>query len=90
MICATRTDKTDKASSEILVNLLNNCDFSSYALTNYINESIDNKTFSDALKGANIAPMYKLKNPFDKASCKPMSILPLLCKVYNGQSVTIY
>ena len=38
--------KTDKVvSGEIPVKLLKDCDFSFYALTNYINESIENGRF---------------------------------------------
>ena len=76
--------KTDKAvSGEIPVKLLKDCDFSSYALTNYINESIENGTFLDSLKEANIAPVYKSKNSFEKSNYRPASILPLLSKVHE-------
>ena len=54
--------KTDKAvSGEIPVKLLKDCDFSFHALTNCINESIENGTFPDSLKEANIAPVYNPK-----------------------------
>ena len=57
--------ETHKAvSGEIPVKLLKNCDFSFHALTNCINESIKNGTFPDSLREANIAPVYKSKNPF--------------------------
>ena len=57
--------ETDKAvSGEIPVKLLKNCDFSFHALTNCINESIKNGTFPVSLREANIAPVYKSKNPF--------------------------
>ena len=76
--------KTDKAvSGEIPVELLKDCDFSFYALTNCINESIENGRFPDSLKEANIAPVYKSKNPFEKENYRPVSILPLLSKVYE-------
>ena len=43
--------KTDKAvSGEVPVKLLKDCDFSFYALTNWINESIENGRFPDSLK----------------------------------------
>ena len=48
-----------------------------------INESIKNGTFPDNLKEANIAPVYKSKNPFEKSNYRPMSILSLLSKVYE-------
>ena len=76
--------KTDKAvSGEIPVKWLKDCDFSFHALTNCINESIENGTFPDSLKEANIAPVYKSKNPFEISNYRPMSILPLLSKVYE-------
>ena len=54
--------KTDKAvSGEIPVEILKDCDFSFHALTNCINESIENGTFPDSLKEANIAPVYNPK-----------------------------
>ena len=43
--------KTDKAvSGEVPVKLLKNCDFSFCALTNWINESIENGRSPDSLK----------------------------------------
>ena len=48
-------------------------------LTNCINESIENGTFPDA----NITPVYKSNNPFDKANYRPVSILPVLCKMHE-------
>ena len=71
--------KIDKAvSGDIPVNLLKDCDFSFHALTNCINESIENGTFPDSLKEANIAPVYKPKNLFEKSNYGPVSILSLL------------
>ena len=48
-----------------------------------INESIKNGTFPDNLKEANIAPVYKSKNPFEKLNYRSVGILPLLAKVYE-------
>ena len=74
--------KTEKAVSDAIpAKLLKDCDFSCYALTNCINECIENGTFPDSLKEANIAPVYKFKNPFEKANNRPVRILPLLSKV---------
>ena len=83
--------KTDKAvSGEIPVKLLKDCDFSFHALTNCINESIENGTFPDSLKEANIAPVCKSKNPFEKSNYRPVSILPLLSKVYERICLSSY
>ena len=59
IIMELKTDNT--VSGEIPVNLLKDCDFSFHALTNCINESIENGTFPDSLKEANIAPVYNPK-----------------------------
>ena len=76
--------KTVKAvSGESPVKLLKDCDFSIYALTNCIDESIENGRFPDSLKEANIAPVYKSKNPFENANYRSVSIFPLLSKVYE-------
>ena len=76
--------KTVKAvSGESPVKLLKDCDFSIYALTNCIDKSIENGRFPDSLKEANIAPVYKSKNPFENANYRSVSIFPLLSKVYE-------
>ena len=71
-------------SGEIPVKLLKDCDFSFHALTNCMNESVENGTFPDSLKEASLAPEYKSKQPFDKVNYRPVSILPFLPKVYKG------
>ena len=37
----------------------------------------------DSLKCANVRPIYKKEDPFDKKKYRPVSILPLLSKVYE-------
>ena len=32
---------------------------------------------------ADVIPFFKKHNPFEKANCKPISLLPLLSKVYE-------
>ena len=39
-------------------------------------------SFHDSLKCGNVRPIYK-KEPFDKNNYRPVSILPLLSKVYE-------
>ena len=76
--------KTDEAvSGEIPVKLLKDCDFSFCALTKCINKSIENGTFPDSLKEAKTDSVYKAKHPFEKANYRPVSILPVLSKVYE-------
>ena len=39
---------------------------------------IDNNTFPNGLKRADIEPVYKKDDPFDKTNYGPTSILPIL------------
>ena len=67
---------------EIPLKILKECDFSLQFFTNCINEAIKNK-FPDSLKLSNIVPVHKKKDPTDKANYRPVSILPLLSKVFE-------
>ena len=40
-------------------------------------------SFPDSLKCANARPIYKKVDPFDKKNYRPVSILPLLSKIYE-------
>ena len=40
-------------------------------------------SFPDSLKCANVRPIYKKVDPFDKKNYRLVSILPLLSKVYE-------
>ena len=59
------------------------CGFSSHFLTNFINEAIKDKKFPDSLKLYNIVPVHKKKDATDKTNYRPISILPLLSKVFE-------
>ena len=39
--------------------------------------------FPDCLKQANVSPIFKKDDPLDKENYRPVSILPLLSKVYE-------
>ena len=39
--------------------------------------------FPDSLKCANVRPIYRKADPFDKKKFRPVSILPLFSKVYE-------
>ena len=47
------------------------------------NETLTTGYFVDSLKCANVRPIYKKVDPFDKKNYRPVSILPLLSKVYE-------
>ena len=57
-----------------------NCFFD---LTNCINEAIRNNKFPDSLKLSDITPVFKKLDPSDKANYRPVSVLPLLSKVFE-------
>ena len=79
-----RALKTHKAvGGEIPTKILKECDFTFYVLTKCINKSIDTGYFPDSLKLANVTPVFKKEDPLDKCNYRPVSILPLLSKVYE-------
>ena len=76
--------KTNKAvGGEIPTKILKEREFTFDVLTNCINKSIETGYFADSLKLANVAPVFKKEDPFDKSNYKPVSILPLLSKLYE-------
>ena len=73
-----------KASSgEIPTYLFKKCDFILDTVTICVNEALKTGSFPDSLKCANVRPIYKKEDPFDKKNYRPVSILPLLSKVYE-------
>ena len=76
--------KNNKAAGgDIPLKLLKECDFTYEKLTNCINNSLSEGLFPDSLKRANITPVHKKNDPLDKENYRPVSILPLLSKVYE-------
>ena len=76
--------KNNKAAGgDIPLKLLKECDFTYEKLTNCINNSLSEGFFPDFLKRANITPVHKKNDPLDKENYRPVSILPLLSKVYK-------
>ena len=75
---------SDKATAgEIPVKVLKNSEIRFFDLTNCINETIWNNKFPDSLKLSDITPVYKKLDPSDKANYRPVSVLPLLSKVFE-------
>ena len=59
-------------------------EFSFETLENCINQSLKTTgEFPGSLKLGNLIPIYKNDNPLDKSNYRPVSILPLLSKVYE-------
>ena len=52
-------------------------------ITDCINESIVNNTFPNCLKLATITPLFKCGDITDKSNYRPISILPLLSKIFE-------
>ena len=75
---------SNKASAgEIPIKILKESIFCFPELTNCINESLTNNKFPDTLKLSEITPVFKKLDPSDKANCRPVSILPLVSKVFE-------
>ena len=75
---------SDKATAgEIPINVLKNCENCFFDLTNCINEAIKNNKFPNSLKLSDITPVFKKLDPSDKANYRPVSVLPLLSKVFE-------
>ena len=68
---------------EIPIQISKESEFTFETLTNCINKSIETGYFSDSLKEANITPILKKDDPLDKSNYRPVSILPLISKVFE-------
>ena len=77
--------KTNKAvGGEIPIQILKESEFTFECLKNCINHSIEETgIFPSSLKLGNITPIFKKDDPLDKSNYRPLSILPLLPKVYE-------
>ena len=68
---------------EMPTKILKECEFAFDVLTKCINKSVETGYFPDSLKLANVAPVFKKEDRLDKSNYRPVSILPLLSKVYE-------
>ena len=50
---------------------------------NCINESIKKNEFPNELKAADIKRIFKKKDPLSKETCRPVSVLPTLSKIFE-------
>ena len=74
----------DKATAgDIPINVLKKCEKCFFDLTSCINEAITNNKLLDSLKLSDITPVFKKLDPSDKANYRPVSLLPLLSKVFE-------
>ena len=63
--------------------LKENIDICSIIKTNDVCRCIENGTFPDNLKNADITPTFKKDDRLIKANYRPISILPTLSKIYE-------
>ena len=75
---------SDKVSAgEIPIEILKESTFCFPELTNCTNESLTNNRFPDTSKLSEITPVFKKLHPSDKANYRPVSILPLVSKLFE-------
>ena len=75
---------SDKATAgSIPVKELKNSEIFFFDLTNSVDETIRNNKFPYSLTLSDITPVYKKLDHSDKANYRPVSVLPLLSKVFE-------
>ena len=62
-----------KISSEATANILQKL----------LNDSLETGTFPDSLKLADITPVFKKKDPLNKTNYRPVSVLPIVSKLFE-------
>ena len=70
-------------SGDIPLSVLRYSEFTFSYMTECINEVLRNSKYPESLKLSDIVPVYKKKDPTDKSNSRPISILPLLSKVFE-------
>lgn len=63
--------------------LKKNVEIFSNLLSNFINVSFELGTFPDSLKFARVIPLYKNEDPRDVGNYRPISILPVISKIFE-------
>ena len=71
------------ARGEIPLHILKQCGFTYQMLTDCINDALPQGIFPDSLKFANITPVHKKDKATGKQNYRPVSVLPLLSKVFE-------
>ena len=52
-------------------------------ISKIINKSFETSTFPDKLKEAQVVPLHKKNNTLDKGNYRPVSILPMISKIFE-------
>ena len=68
---------------EIPLNVLKQSGFTYVMLRDCINDCLLKGSFPDSLKLANITPVHKKDESTDKENYRPVSVLPLLSKIFE-------
>ena len=76
-------ESNKSVGGDIPTNILKECNFTCSVFADWINKSFENGGFSDCLKEANVTPISKKDDPFDKENYRPVCILSLLSKVFE-------
>ena len=70
--------------NDIPVNIMKGCnDIISPYLTNLLNDLIENNTYPDSLKLAEVSPAHKKDETTNKNNYRPISLLPCISKVFE-------
>ena len=70
--------------SDIPVKLIKeNSDLFAEIICKYFNESLEKSKFPDCFKLANVTPVFKKGTRTSKSSYRPVSILPILSKLFD-------
>ena len=76
--------KTNKSvGGDIPTSIFKESELSFTTFTQCINKSIETDSFPISLKEGDITPIHKKNDPLDKSNYRPVSVLPLLSKVYE-------
>ena len=86
--------KKASVENDIPGKILKECnDIASHYLSNIYNDSKNSKTFPVSLKCADVTPIHKGKETTNKKNYRPVSLLPILSKLYEGkmyESIYLY
>ena len=80
LLCKSKASPKDTIPPQIIKD---NCDILSHRLQLDFNVSIDNTTFPDNMKYADVTPAHKKGDRTDKSNYRPVSVLPVLSKIFE-------
>ena len=70
----------DNISAKILKSCVSSV---SGTISNLINATYESSKFPSGLKGAQVVPLFKKKDPLNKENFRPVSLLPVISKIYE-------